>query len=781
MKNFKAKLYYLPILVFPILLFSSAVFGGKALFWGTPALQFIPWHSLAINMLENGQLPLWNTLNGMGAPLAANYQTALFYPPNWIALLVGYLFGTGWLAWTHTLLIMLHLIWAGLGLAYLMRVLGYGKGSQVISGLAFSLSGFFVARAGFFSMVWAGSWLSWIIAMASAITFPGKTSPEQSQKRPLVFLTVCLGMQLLAGHAQLTWYSMLLLAAWVTSGGWISNRWKGVWEAWKQLVPIGVIGAGLAAVQLVLTAQYLLLSSRNSMVDYESALTYSLWPWRLLGFLAPDLFGNPGTGNFWGYGSFWEDALYIGLLPFLLALSTLPGIWRKNSSGTDTTSSRSLCRFLWALTVVSIMLALGKNTPIFPFLFRNIPTFDMFNSPARFLFWAVFSLSILAGMGFERWRKPTGKGLYWLRLGTAGGFAVTLGAFLALIALQDVAITFIRAAAFCGLFLFIAGLLTLTQPSIEKAKKREIWQIVVVLLIGMDLCVMNWPSVPLITQDFYDVPSVSPLVDKNETGRVYLHPSDEYFLKFKRFLQFETYQIDEDWMGLHDILIPDLNIFQGIRSANNFDPLVTQRYRTWMDYVNHHAPDERENWYQLMDVSTVIRRDRMSPSGVKSISVPDSQRFRLYNCATGSQNSEEAWQKLIEQMDSANTSLDDLPLIVEGAVNGNACQANGQYQITVDADQPGYIELELTGTEPGWLMVSESWYPGWQATIQGNKVDVYPGNYLFLAVKVPSGTSRIVLAYRPGIFWIGLGISIFFVMITILFWVHLTKNVTNKG
>ncbi|MEM5775080.1 MAG: hypothetical protein AAGU05_08790, partial [Anaerolineaceae bacterium] len=159
MKNLKPKLIYLPIILFPVILFSSAIAGGNVLFWGTPALQFIPWHSLAIDLLKSGQMPFWNTYNGMGAPLAANYQTGLFYPPNWAALILGAFGGDAWLAWAHTVLIMLHVVWAGAGMAKLLQTLGIGKPGQVISALSFSMSGYFVARAGFFSMIWAGAWL----------------------------------------------------------------------------------------------------------------------------------------------------------------------------------------------------------------------------------------------------------------------------------------------------------------------------------------------------------------------------------------------------------------------------------------------------------------------------------------------------------------------------------------------------------------------------------------------------------------------------------------------
>ncbi len=92
----------------PLVLFGPMLVRGEVLFWGTPMLQFVPWRQLAFEMLAEGVLPLWNPSLGMGAPLLANYQLGLLYPPNWLLFLTG-------AAWGHAFLMMLHLIWGGDG------------------------------------------------------------------------------------------------------------------------------------------------------------------------------------------------------------------------------------------------------------------------------------------------------------------------------------------------------------------------------------------------------------------------------------------------------------------------------------------------------------------------------------------------------------------------------------------------------------------------------------------------------------------------------------------
>ena len=197
------------------------------MFWGTSSTQFIPWLSTAWSDVVKGILPLWNAHNGMGAPLIANYQLAFYYPPIWLTF-IGYLLeGNQGLATSAFLLVYLHVFWAGLGMVLLSRKLEMKPMAQMISGLAFALSGSLIARLNFFSMIWAIAWIPWIMLIGLKIiqSFPdmddasSKALDRNQIKHYLLFIIV-IAMQLLAGHAQVTWYSFLLTLAWMGFWGW---------------------------------------------------------------------------------------------------------------------------------------------------------------------------------------------------------------------------------------------------------------------------------------------------------------------------------------------------------------------------------------------------------------------------------------------------------------------------------------------------------------------------------------------------------------------------------
>ena len=122
--------------------FAPLLLAGKALYWGTPALQFIPWWHWAAETLAAGRLPLWNPLLGMGAPLLANYQSALLYPPTWFMLLADHLGGPALAAWLLAPWLGLHLVFSGIGMARLGERLGMNLFARLVCALTWTLSGY---------------------------------------------------------------------------------------------------------------------------------------------------------------------------------------------------------------------------------------------------------------------------------------------------------------------------------------------------------------------------------------------------------------------------------------------------------------------------------------------------------------------------------------------------------------------------------------------------------------------------------------------------------------
>jgi hypothetical protein len=77
----------------------------------------------------------------------------------------------------------------------------------------------------------------------------------------------------------------------------------------------------------------------------------------------------------------------------------------------------------------------------------------------------------------------------------------------------------------------------------------------------------------------------------------------------------------------------------------------------------------------------------------------------------------------------------------------------GRARIVLDA--PERLVVEVSAARSGWLILTDSFYPGWIAERDGKALPIRRGNFLFRAMEVPAGESRIVLRYRPRSFLLG--------------------------
>lgn len=788
-KMFRSPLFW--VWIPPFILLAPVYLSGRALFWGTSLLQFIPWWTFAWRTLLAGDLPLWNPYVGMGAPLLANYQTALLYPPTWVYFVLYLLGGVPGMAWGQALLVAWHLGWAGVGMARLAKQLGCSPLAQGIAGLSFGMGNYLVARSIFLSINAAAAWTPWVIAALWGL-LEGVRNDERVVRR-IIALTACLGMQLLSGHAQTTWYTLLLGAAWALFWS-LSVKGRGesgkpAWWALGYAAAAALLAFGLAAGQLLPTAELLTQSSRATAVDYRYALNYSFWPWHLLTFLAPRLFGSPASGDYWGFGNYWEDAVYLGTLPLLLALSTLPRTLRFGDR--ESAFSRRLVLFLWTVVIVAVMLSLGKFTPFYPWLYHHVPTFAMFQAPARWMLWAVFALALLAGLGAEAWRRPQGRVLYWTRLGTAGAVAVTLGAGLGWMLLREVRPTFVGAMALWGWWCLGSGLLSLSNPHGERRSEvcysshspgvrgsvlHCLWEGAVLLWVAADLLVGGWGLNPAGPLRLYDPsPMAEQVRELAQGGRLHLPPAQENWLKYVRFLRFSSFVIAEDWRNLRAVNLPNSHLIDGLAMTNQFDPLTVGRYAEWMALLGEAPPQVLPSLYGLMDIGAIETLDRSAPYGVRLRAYPRHGRAFWVPCGEWMSGAAQTRARLL----SGEVDLQWVVLL-EGKAQEKLHTTCSREEIGslppqprrlhVQERGPNRLEIAIKTDRQGWLVIADTWYPGWRATLNGQAMPVWRANYLFRAMFVPAGEHRIVLCYRPLSFWGGMALSFLSLGILAILW-----------
>ena len=780
-----------------LLLTWSLLFGGRVLYWGTQLLQFAPWRQLVADALRAGKWPVWTQALGNGAPLLANHQSAVFYPPHLLFLLfpVGRALGYS---------LALHLALAGLFAWLWARQLGLGRLGRLVVGLAYAGSGFLVGHALFPSMVETAAWLPLLFLLADRLA-------KRRRAADAVALGAALGVQFLAGHAQLWYYGMWAIGSYALFMGWQVSRVAG-WQSGRVLARIFLLVAlavtvaiGAAAVQVLPTAELAMQSQRASGVDWDFAMTYSLWPWRLVTLLAPDFFGNPADGDYWGYGHYFGDNGYVGLLPLILAGLAVVRWLRRGSNVLGqacperrlrdeegaalhepqplTGSGRAFTPvpFLLTLAVVALVLALGENTPVYPLIFRYVPGFGAFQAPARFLYLYTWAVATMAGIGVDGFHLSYPM-QYTSRLVLVGGAALAVLAWIACRQLPALQPTFTRsAAATGGLLALSAGVLLLrgrdadADPRVARSPlPRRWWPAIVVGLIAGDLLFFGRRLNPTADPALYHLTTASgdyvrAQAVPGQSFRIFSFARDIYDTLFEGYTRSADFgPTDLAYLrGLRETLLPNLAVLEGLESASNYEPLLTATYADLLEVIEAAPLPDALRLLGLMNVRYVI--STQSLPGVTPVYSGDEVRiyanpyvlprarivYRARFLSDGDDLLGELMSPTFNPSSEVLLSAGDAPH-----------HPDSQYGIrdkpsTVHLlrDSSNQVTISAALPQPGYLVLGQTFYPGWQVRVDGLPSQVLRANHAFCAVHLEAGEHRVEFAYRPISFYAGLGVS----------------------
>jgi len=234
-----------------------------------------PQAALAQSVFRAGEVPLWNWHTWGGSPLLAAMQSAVLYPPMWVAL-------TGPLPYSLQVYVLAHLILAAWGAARLCRVFtGRGVSPAVLAGCGYACGTFFLGHIEQTNSVASAAWTPWLLRFTLDLSMTGRGVPR---------LALACAMGLLAGHPQYVVLALLAaqLLAVVCLGGRCMRRdkgfsWKHAARVWLALQMALVTAALLAAGQVLPTHELSRLSERvRPYADpYSPALSWHVLPARL--------------------------------------------------------------------------------------------------------------------------------------------------------------------------------------------------------------------------------------------------------------------------------------------------------------------------------------------------------------------------------------------------------------------------------------------------------------------------------------------------------------------
>lgn len=691
--------------------------------------QFYAFATYEHDRLWSGEIPLWNPYTFGGHPFLADVQAAVFYPFSLLALLLS---GSRSLSpvWLE-LEAIAHFFLAGLFTYLLVRrltVAQLGKprrGGAIISALAFSFGGYLTGYPPLqMAILETQVWLPLLLLLLDL-------GLSRQAWWPVIGGGVAWGMALLAGHPQSAMYVFYAALLYGVFLAWRARLpWK--WALGAHLTWIGG-GFGLAAVQLVPAWEFMRLSVRASASYEELAGGFGL---RDLGqYLVPGAFTH------------WSP-VYVGIFPLFLAAMACVGPGPV-VSGRSGWRERGGTVFWAALALGSLVLSLGGKGFVYRLFYWAVPGFNLFRSQERAIYLTSFSLAVLAGLGWS-----------WLSSGQDPWRAE--GAGRARRGLQAMQWLGVAAAVVTGIIL-AAGY---QQPGLDA---RE-WQRRLLLWVGLTWAswgLARWLSgrgvwwaalsVVLVMADLATANMTTNLAPGRAEERI-----DEGAWLGAVLSDSGMFRIANEW-GLPG----NAGCWLRLQDLYGASPLRLQIHKTMADALPH--------WrlWQLFGAKYVATWEHDLPGPFPADRVAmlgDEWAKNTVYVHRLEASFARAW--VVHQA----RSVDDLAILQElqddrfdpyGEVllsdpvpaGFEAAESSGADRVSVPLYAAERMVVEADLAAPGWLVVGEWYYPGWQVWVDGTRQTIYRADYGLRAVPLAAGVHQVEFRYRPVSFYAGGAIS----------------------
>jgi hypothetical protein len=698
-------------------------------------MQIHPMSHRAAAWWRSGIVPLWNPYQYAGQPFLAAAIYGVLYPPNaWYLVLPT--------AWAIEAVLVTHLIAAGVFTYAYARVLRLARPAAAIAALTYMLSGYVLSLVSWFPpALAAATWLPLaLLAVERLVERPGAAWS--------CVLALALALPFVAGWPQ-TW-----LYAVYASGLYALVRMLGVarMESGPTLartalwLAFGVVASvGLMAVQFLPTHELQSLGPRQSGRLSLSQILLAPIP---LDTLAHDLLDvSPRQPR----------PSYVGVAPLLLA-----GLAILRTSGTA--GARALC--FAGIGLVAIGSA--ANIPVLSAIYQSLPGLMRFRRPARVLVLWSFAIAMLAGLGAHALARPVDRGR-------------TLASYLYVAVLVVAALVAWPSA---GVSLHLAlGLVLLLLGLIAGRRGSPVVLAALVVLVVWDLAgaARNGWMHPFQNLELFD------------RERALLEYVEAHQGLDRTYLKPDLVPGVSNRPGRDDFKVatmPKQGTLRGIYSITDYEPLSLDRYGRFYARMSRPPPagqvftgqllaDPARPEFRMLDLLSVrfmavvqddvetLRALGRRADDWRPVSAPLPGRFALFersNVLPRAYVAFDARPVRDEAEALAAVSTPDFEprrtVVLEDA--GAATPAPSAAPIAsarIVAYEPTRVVIEAETPARGHLVLTDTFYPGWEASVDGAAQPIVRANYLFRAVALEPGAHVVTFTYAPASFRIGAALS----------------------
>lgn len=713
-----------------------------------------------------GELPKWNPYLFGGFPFYANAMD-IYYPLTVLLRLVG--------VPTHhypLFIFIVQIFLAGVGTYLLLRELGARPFAAYLSGLMYMFAGYSV------SFILGGHDGRMIVAtLAPLFLFAIHRALRTCRLRWFVLGGVVIGAANLSNQIQSTYYMLLGGLLWTVFLLWQQGHFRSLSAVGRRIggaLLALVIGFGMVAVNFLPFASYIAHSPRGGEGGrgYEYATSWAMPPAEITGVAVPEHHGL--LEAYWGTNPFKLHTEYAGALAILGVALGVYLLWRNRHA-----------RFFGVLALVTLSIAFGGHTPIYRLYYELLPGTDKFRAPSISFYLFALSLVVIAGLALDRLaelraerasrsKKNQDEAMATLRIASriGVGLLALTGLWLLVAAVGSptppanvatpAAQRALRAAlnhdayikgvlrfgfflAVCatGVWLWVRGSLSTRIAAILLAvvTVADLW-----IIDKKFLQVIPEPNVSLAADDVAKFLAQQPKPFR--TFVLFDLPQDNYLMKFGIELV----------GGHHPNALQSYNEFLGAGE------------KTYTDFHNMGNP----NFLALANAKYLVTQQPLEAPFLKPVF---TGRTRAGGVATVYENNAVLPRAFlvptatrVADRDAALARMNapdfdpsrEVVLYVEPPLPASPATdsiAAGVGRAEIVKHEPAEVEVRVVTDEPAYLVLTDNYYDGWTATIDGEPTDILRANHTFRAVPVPAGNHTIVFRFEPRSLTIGFAIS----------------------
>lgn len=728
----------------------------------------------ARSLREGNGFPLWNPFQFGGMPYVAAMHGDIFYPtfilrmilPTDVAMTWGFI---------------IHMMLAGVFTYGFLRAAGVRFHAACIGAVAYLLSG---AMASYASPGHDGK--LFVSSLLPAALWALTLGMRDGRRAAWGALAVVVGLGVLSPHPQLLQYMLLTTGAYAL---WLALKPQTVItedgpvaDATPRFPRLGLalgavlLGGIMGAIQYLPVREYVSWSPRAGGKGYDYATSFSFPLEETINMYLPQFSGI--LANYWGRNGIHFHSEYVGASVLVLAFLAFGGGLLNRH--------RSHAWFWLGALVVSLFWAWGGNTPFYHLVYAVVPGSKFFRAPSTILYVSAFAFSVLAAFGAER--AIAGK--------TSVRYMLGWSTFALLVAVL---------ATTGGLTNFAMSLLGDARGEVILANATDVvvgaWRSALAVIATLALLfgvsrnkitptLGGWLLVGVVALDLW---SIERLYWRFSAPASELYAEDDV-IRYLKKLDAPGRVIAlplGDNMAPHDpFLVGDALMHHGVRGVLGYHGNELGRFQELYAKNEGYQSVANPNFWSLTNSRFFYTNTPGLPfPGSRLVAGPvrnaAGTMTYLYELPG---DHPAAWVTpmkvklddpttkatlLNPNFDVRRVAIFDTAAVIESQPVNSPLPEPVTFGVQVDRYEPGAIDLTLEGPAPAGsaLVVSENFYPGWQATVDGKATPTNRADFTLIGVELPAGAKKVQLRFDSAPYHTGQLLTLLALGAAVLWWV----------